>query len=270
MSSVVRVLLEAKGLEIEDQAGKTLLQAALQNRDVASSKLLLQQGLPTPEIGDECQRWLNTQPLQQGKVPDPFRTKSEFSPNSPDDVFRAAVYLHRKLHSKPENLPLVNWILELAEYWTVTTSQRDGEDWYDENDPLPVYLRSIPIKGGRPANPVRRITFHVFSHDQSSGSGPGTFDGYTWFSVTRERLTEDNNKVPSPIDGGCSKTKPTVANGPTSTSPGRIKRGSIIHPTSPMKASKRGDLLTSAMVIGSFFSPRHSSSFGEITCGKPR
>ena len=59
---MVRVLLEAKGLEIEDQAGKTLLQAALQNRDVASSKLLLQQGLPTPEIGDECQRWLNTQP----------------------------------------------------------------------------------------------------------------------------------------------------------------------------------------------------------------
>ena len=193
LSSVVRVLLEAKGLKIEDPAGKSLLQVALQNRDVVSSKLLLQHGLPTPEIGDECQRWLNTQQwwsyhlsLQQGKVPDHLKMKSEFSPNSPDDVFQAAVYLHRKLQSKPENLPLVNWIMELAEYWTVTTSQRDGEDWYDENDPLPVYLRSMPIKGGRPANPVRRITLHVSSHDQSSGSGPGTFDGYTWFTVARE------------------------------------------------------------------------------------
>ena len=68
----------------------------------------------------------------------------------------------------------------------LTESQRDGEHWYDENDPNPVYLRSLPIVG-RESRPVQRITFQVSSHDQSQGSGPGDFPGsWTWLCIERQ------------------------------------------------------------------------------------
>ncbi len=208
LSSVVRALLVAQSpLDIVDENGRTPLSCALQNKDVVSSKLLLQSGSVIPQLDEECQLWLATQPWwphysipQQKASPSKENIKSDgddsFSPSSTDEVFRAALYLSSALTfrweilplekgTRRERLPLVNWILELAEYWIATDSQRDGEHWYDENDPDPVYLRSLPIIG-RELKLVRRIVFHVTSHDQSSESGPGDFDGYTWFSVERE------------------------------------------------------------------------------------
>lgn len=200
MTSVIRTLLEEKSpptLDIQDKKGNTPLSCALQSRDATSIKLLLDVGATMPQLNDESQRWLNTQtwwpryslPPEQFNVPKKKTIKEYgddwFSPSSAHDVFRTAHYLKKLLGRGQETMPIVNWILELAEYWIATATQRDGEHWFDENDPNPVYLRSVPITG-RSTRPVRRITFHISSHDQSTGPGPGDFDGYTWWNVERE------------------------------------------------------------------------------------
>ena len=207
MAAGVRVLLESHCvLEIKDKRGRTPLMIALERRYPAILVLLLQYGAIRPAIDDECRVWLRTQSwwsdfdklqrdnpslyaVQQDARPSRevmiMDRKGAFSPASSTEVFRAALYLYKALGSRPPNLPLVNCILELAEYWISTESQRSGEDWYDENDPDPVYLRSLPIVG-RKSRPVRRITFHVSSHDQSEGSGPGDFGGYTHMCIQRQ------------------------------------------------------------------------------------
>ena len=201
-------------LEIKDKRGRTPLMVALERRYPAASVLLLQYGAMRPDIDDECRLWLRTQswwsrfdnlqrdnpslyavqrdarPSREVMVMD---RKGALSPASSTEVFRAALYLHKALGSRPSNLPLVNWILELAEYWISTESQRGGEDWYDENDPDPVYLRSLPIIG-RGYRPVQRITFHVSSHDQSEGSGPGDFTGYTRICIEREAAAANGSR----------------------------------------------------------------------------
>ena len=207
MVAGVRVLLKSHCvLEIKDKLGRTPLMVALERRYPAVSVLLLQYGAMRPEIDDECRPWLRTQSwwsrfddLQRDNpslyaVQGDARSAREFmimdrkgalSPASSTEVFRAALYLHKALGSRLSNLPLVNWILELAEYWISTESHRGGKHWYDENDPSPVYLRSLPIVG-RESRPVQRITFHVSSHDQSIGFGPGDFGGYTHICIERQ------------------------------------------------------------------------------------
>lgn len=206
LSSVVRVLLEAESvLDIRDKTGRTPLSCALQSKDVASSKLMLESGSEIPQLNEDCQDWLATQSWwahystsqQEGsksKENIQLNKDNGFVPCSANEVFGAALCLSRLLGRKRETLPLVNWILELAEYWIATDTQRDGEDWYDENDPNPVYLRSLPIIG-RELRPVRRIVFHITSHDQSTESGPGDFDGYTWFSIERQSGGRRSNQV---------------------------------------------------------------------------
>ena len=211
MAAGVRVLLESHCmLEIKDRRGRTPLMIALERRYPAISILLFQYGALRPDIDDECHLWLRTQswwsrfenlqrdnPILYAVQRDarPRREvmildrKGALSPASSTEVFRAALCLHKALGSQPRNLPLVNWILELAEYWISTESQRGGEHWYDENDPKPVYLRSLPIVG-RESRPVQRITFQVSSHDQSEGSGPGDFGGYTWVCIEREQAAD--------------------------------------------------------------------------------
>ena len=200
MISIIRMLLEEKSppiLDIQDHKGNTPLSRALQSRDASSMKLLLDAGATMPQLNDESQRWLNTQtwwrryslPLERIEVPKK-KTIEEygddwFSPSSPHHVFQAAHCLKKLLGRGQDTMPIVNWILELAEYWIAITTQREGEHWFDENDPNPVYLRSVPIIG-RSTRPVRRITFYISSHDQSAESGPGDFGGYTWWNVERE------------------------------------------------------------------------------------
>ena len=207
MAAGVKVLLESHCvLEIKDKRGKTPLMVALERRHPAISVLLLQYGAMRPAIDDECRIWLRTQSWWSGfdrlqrdnpslyavqRDARPSREvmimdrKGALSPASSTEVFRAALYMYKALGSRLSNLPLVNWILELAEYWISTESQRKGEDWYDENDSDPVYLRSLPIVG-RESRPVQRITFHVSSHDQSEDDGPGDFYGYTWMCIQRQ------------------------------------------------------------------------------------
>ncbi|KAF7504986.1 hypothetical protein GJ744_001507 [Endocarpon pusillum] len=147
---------------------------------------------------DDCRDWLASQALynrykeldeveraqiQQNIQSDPH---APYSALSADEVFRAALYVSKMLGFPRETLPLVNLILELAEYWIASDSQRGGEHEFDENDRSPVYLRSLPIVG-RNANPVGRIEFSIVSHDQSSQNGPGSFDNsWTWFEVRRQ------------------------------------------------------------------------------------
>ena len=206
VSSVVRALLEAESaIDIEDKSGRTPLLCALQSKDVASSKLLIQYGSVIPKLDEECQRWLATQSWwarysitqqdeSQSKENIKLDSDNAFSPSSAGEIFRAALYLSRALGSQRERIPLVNWILELAEYWIAIDTQRNGEHCYDENDSSPVYLRSLPIVG-RKSEPVRRILFHITSHDQSTESGPGDFGGYTWFSIERDSAGQRNDQV---------------------------------------------------------------------------
>ncbi len=216
MAASVRVLLESHCvLEIKDKRGRTPLMVALERRDPAISMLLLQYGALRPDIDDKCRFWLHTQSwwshfdklqrenpilyaVQRDARPSGevmiLDSKGALSPASSTEVFRAALYLYKALGSRLPNLPLVNWILELAEYWISTQSQRDGENWYDENDPEPVYLRSLPIVG-RESRPVQRITFQVSSHDQSEESGAGDFSGYTWICIEREAADSRSDQI---------------------------------------------------------------------------
>ncbi|KAL9108808.1 MAG: hypothetical protein Q9227_006465 [Pyrenula ochraceoflavens] len=201
MTSVIKALLEEKRtphLDIQDKSVNTPLSGATQSRDATLMRSLLDAGATMPPLDDESKRWLSTQtwwpryslPAEQVKVPRKKTIEEHgndwFSPSSAHDVFHAAYYLKKLLGYGPQTMPIATWILELAEYWIATTTQRDGEHWFDENDPNPVYLRSVPIVSGRPARPVRRITFHISSHDQSVEYGPGDFGGYTWWNVERE------------------------------------------------------------------------------------
>lgn len=105
---------------------------------------------------------------------------------SPKDVFQVALALSRCLGFQRDTLPVVNWILELAEYWLQCKSQREKVDVFDNNSQNAVYLRSQPVIG-RTLKPVRRIVLRVTTHDQSSGSGPGTYDqSYTWIAFQKQ------------------------------------------------------------------------------------
>ena len=216
MAAGVRALLEAHCvLEIKDKRARTPLMIALEQRYPAISMLLLQYGALVPLIDGKCDLWLHTQSWWsrfhklQSENPTFYEAqrpsrevmildrKGALSPASSIEVFRAALYLHKALGFRQRTLPLVNWILELAEYWISNQSQRDGEHWYDENDPDPVYLRSLPIVG-RESRPVQRITFQVSSHDQSDpshGSSPGDFSGYTWVCIEREAAELRSNQI---------------------------------------------------------------------------
>ncbi|KAL9616483.1 MAG: hypothetical protein Q9160_008651 [Pyrenula sp. 1 TL-2023] len=205
MSSVVRVLSEERRLlNMKDHSENTPLVYALQNKDVASSKLLLRSGVEIPQLDDKCTTWLKTQswwarysmPLRNVDVPKQLDVGSDgiFLPSSPCEIFQAACCLNKLFGKDPKMLPIVSWILELAEYWIATDTQRDGQYWFDENDFDPVYLRSLPITG-RTFRPVRRIVLNVTSHDQSPESGHGDFSGYTWFTIERDVAGQRSDRI---------------------------------------------------------------------------
>ncbi|ERF71221.1 hypothetical protein EPUS_08139 [Endocarpon pusillum Z07020] len=198
MGLVAKMLIAAGSeLDTEDASGRTPLALALQEKAAATAKLLVHAGAAVPPF-DDCRDWLASpagynrykelDEVERAQIQQNIQSAphAPYTPLSADEIFRAALYVSKMLGFRRETLPLVNLILELAEYWIVSDSQRDGEHDFDENDRTPVYLRSLPIVG-RNANPVRRIEIYIVSHDQSSQNGPGSFDNsWTWFEVRRQ------------------------------------------------------------------------------------
>ncbi|KAF4912607.1 Ankyrin-3 [Colletotrichum fructicola] len=91
---------------------------------------------------------------------------------------------------------LISKIIDFAEYWLVSRTQRSEKkhvtEYKGDSDPL-FYLRSRPVVG-HSQEPVRCIIFNITSHDQGFSDYPHDHNTYrtssTWFDAWREYRAE--------------------------------------------------------------------------------
>lgn len=165
LEEVVKILLRS-GIDIDakDSSGQTALAAAVDFETPGPVRLLLDAGARVPE----------------GLViPEALRTSTKYFPAAPVDQFRAYFYLKKASSSNlPQNLILS--ILDLAQYWLVSTTEHCEPKSASRLDAdTMVYLRTPPIRG-HPQHPVRQIEYEVVSHDQGYSGDfhlHGTYDG---------------------------------------------------------------------------------------------
>jgi hypothetical protein len=128
-------------------------------------------------FNDLLSGWLPGWPQQPS---DSMDTEKTYRPHDAHDVYHMAFLLNQVLI--PDLIPT---ILELAEYWTKTTYERqDPKSYYQETAGRP-YL-SAAAHALEPRM-VRKLEFTITSHDQgwsSYSEWHGTYDGsWTWFEA---------------------------------------------------------------------------------------
>ncbi|MCJ1309833.1 Ankyrin repeat domain-containing protein 44 [Agyrium rufum] len=157
LTAAVRILLEAGcDMALKDDFDRSSLTLSLEKQHYAIALLLLQYGARVEWIDEiRGQRhnkggWWTRFCVSRKEYPELCSThnnadyrdnsrrevmlldrKGNLLPSSPREVFRAGLYLHKKLGSREQNLPLVNWILKLSEYWVATESQHNDEQDHD-------------------------------------------------------------------------------------------------------------------------------------------
>lgn len=116
-------------------------------------------------------------------------------PATPRDQLEAGLCI-REASKRRLSYRLVSKIIDFAEYWLVSRTQRSEKkhvtEYKGDSDPL-FYLRSRPVVG-HSQEPVRCILFNITSHDQGFSDYPHDHNTYrtssTWFNAWREYRTE--------------------------------------------------------------------------------
>ena len=177
LDQVINILIRSEsGIDIEakDSDDRTALAVAIEWQASEATTLLLGAGAHIPE---------------GFTIPDTTGIVETYSPEQPVDQFRAYFYLKK---ASADKLPhsLISNILDLAEYWIASKTERyESKHATNFDGDTMVYLRSLPIVGN-PHHPVRRIEYEVISHDQGFSNDHhvhGTYEcSHTWFDASRE------------------------------------------------------------------------------------
>lgn len=164
-------------------------------------------------LDEAAKQWLKDQPWGKHLTEDnKIVTPSDLQqwPQRDEDILKAALCLRHKFSSAVSHLTniankntpqqqnqaqqqqtqqkqlqndLTTYILDLAHYWTRTTSTRIGtsqkqmlRQWHHPTLP---FLISAPIRG-HITHPARQVEFTIVSHDQGYSDNPGA-GSWTWF-----------------------------------------------------------------------------------------
>ncbi|KAI0203100.1 hypothetical protein F4808DRAFT_52007 [Astrocystis sublimbata] len=190
------------------------LAVALENRSADASQAILTSYEPEAlrgvlmsyktdklegNLDDDTIRWIEDQPWGKQLLGDDEASPPsnlQYWPQCDDDIVKAALCLRKrfqaasrdgKIHpleaTQELHADLTVYILDLANYWTKTTSTRIGinqrqvlRQWHHPTLP---FLISKPIHG-RTSQPVRKVVFNIVSHDQGYSDDPGA-GSWTWF-----------------------------------------------------------------------------------------
>ncbi|KAK5629145.1 hypothetical protein RRF57_004860 [Xylaria bambusicola] len=192
-----KLLTAGSNGSLKNTGGLTPLAVALSRRSSSAAQAILttSPGIKEQlESLDEATRdWLKDQSWSKHLLTEDNKIRSPPSvqhwPQCDTDILQAALCLRKTFSSSKSNAPpqlqnnLAAYILDLAHYWTRTTSTRIGIDqkqmlrqWHDPTLP---FIISKPVRG-RIASPVRRVEFTIVSHDQGYSDNPGA-GSWTWF-----------------------------------------------------------------------------------------
>lgn len=209
VGNVIRILLRSGAdVNAEDLEGRTPLSIAADNRAFEATALLLTAHAQTNKVPNNSRGFLWLQSQSEAEIiqglncypvmNDDDRLKAVYPPQRPKDQFRAYFYI--KAAFKQQLAPyLISYILDLAEYWIVNTTERSEYTVITECEfNNTAYLRSAPITGN-PESPVRRIEFNITSHDQGwcdNESSEASYSGsWTWFEASGESAKPINDEI---------------------------------------------------------------------------
>ncbi|KAK0436210.1 hypothetical protein EV421DRAFT_1716047, partial [Armillaria borealis] len=174
-------------------AGKTPLDLALNQRSLDLVQYLLGKGASFDQClpqNFEDLEWAVGEPwypeMRQYLV-----TPGGGSPKSQQDIEKIVRLLEKQLSSPPPHI--IRAILDFADLWVVTPTERHESTMIDVDDPREPYISTLPIAGG-PENLVRRIVFMTLSAEEGAWStelglgfkrhtGGLYSDSSTWFEA---------------------------------------------------------------------------------------
>ena len=179
-------LLVEHGAHIDavNSVNKTPAQVALNHGSVGALKMLLELGswLDVTGLDFSSAAGVESAIIQrlQGQ-----RSGQTYFPKCSRDIFEAYFVLKSAFRGRIDGF-MMREILESAQYWLRSSSDRDEAMTFDQHNCKEPYLRSPPIVG-RTYHPVQKIVFRITSRYQGFPDFSlhhGTYDGSSsWFEA---------------------------------------------------------------------------------------